>query len=94
MPNTTVPAAGGAMSAACRVIRLKLAIWMLRTARKLSDRAAIIIHDEEDRAAIIIHDEEKEVRDAELLKAWGQLTPTEKREVLDQFLDMFGERGQ
>ena len=80
MPNTLVPAAGGAMSAACQVIRLKLAIWMLRTARKLSDRAAHIIHDEE-----------KEVRDAELLKEWGQLTPDEKRDVLDQFLAHFGE---
>jgi hypothetical protein len=56
---------------------------MLRTARKLSDRAAHIIHDEE-----------KEVREAELLMEWGQLTPDEKREVLVQFLDMFGERGQ
>jgi hypothetical protein len=43
MPNTTVPAAGEAMSVACRVIRLKSAIWMLRTARKLSDRAERII---------------------------------------------------
>jgi hypothetical protein len=43
MPNTHVPAAGGAMPALCRVIRLKAAILMLRTARRLSDRAERII---------------------------------------------------
>ena len=47
MPNTPVPAAGEAMSAACRVIRLKFAVLLLRTARKLSDCAdAIIRHYE------------------------------------------------
>jgi len=37
MPNTHVPAPGGAMPAICR---LRLALLMLRTANQLSDHAA------------------------------------------------------
>ncbi|MGX5846918.1 hypothetical protein ACWGTO_07550 [Mesorhizobium sp. PL10] len=50
MPNTPVPAAGGAMPALCRVIRLRFALMLLRTARKLSDRAERIIKSFEGRS--------------------------------------------
>ena len=50
MPNTHVPAPGGAMPAFCRVIRLRFALLLLRTANRLSDRAAGIIKREEARS--------------------------------------------
>lgn len=43
MPNTPVPAAGGAMPAAIRILRLRLAILLLRTANRLSSHAERII---------------------------------------------------
>lgn len=46
MPNTPVPAAGGAMPALCRLIRLRFARRLLWTARKLQDIAAVIIDQE------------------------------------------------
>lgn len=49
MPNTPVPAAGGAMPAICRIFRLRLALLFLRTATRLSDRAKHIIDDYEAR---------------------------------------------
>lgn len=49
MLNTPVPAPGGAMPAFCRVIRLRFALLLLRTANRLSDRADRIISREEDR---------------------------------------------
>ena len=49
MPNTSVPAAGEAMPAACRVIRLRFALLLLRTANRLSDRAKRIIEHYEAR---------------------------------------------
>lgn len=49
MRNTHVPAPGGAMPAACRVIRLRFALLLLRTANQLSDRAERIIKSEEAR---------------------------------------------
>lgn len=49
MPNTHVPAPGGAMPAICRLFRLRLALLMLRIANKLSDHAASIIKSYEGR---------------------------------------------
>lgn len=49
MPNTHVPAAGGAMPAICRIFRLRLALLLLRTANRLSDCAKRIIDDFEAR---------------------------------------------
>ncbi|BCH01820.1 hypothetical protein MesoLj131b_38190 [Mesorhizobium sp. 131-2-5] len=49
MPNTHVPAPGGAMPAICRIFRLRLALLMLRTANRLSDRAERIIKSYEGR---------------------------------------------
>ncbi len=43
MPNTPVPAVGGALPALCRVIRLRFALLLLRTANRCSDRAMRII---------------------------------------------------
>jgi hypothetical protein len=43
MPNTPVPAAGGALPAICRIFRLRLALLMLRTANRLSEGAERII---------------------------------------------------
>ncbi|BCH01267.1 hypothetical protein MesoLj131b_32660 [Mesorhizobium sp. 131-2-5] len=50
MPNTHVPAPGGAMPAICRIFRLRLALLMLRTANRLSDRAERIIKSYEGRS--------------------------------------------
>jgi hypothetical protein len=77
MPNTTVPAAGGAMPALCRIIRLRLAILMLRTARRLSDHAERIIRSFED--------EKRHIQEAEFLKEWSGLTEGEKRSFLDEW---------
>jgi hypothetical protein len=55
-----------------KIIRLKLAIWMLRTARHLSDRAEIIIRDEE-----------KAVQEFELMREWSKLSTDQKRDFLD-----------
>ena len=49
MPNTHVPAPGGAMPAACRVIRLRFALCLLRAANRLSERAERIIKQYERR---------------------------------------------
>jgi hypothetical protein len=49
MPNTPVPAAGGAMPAICRILRLRFALLLLRTANRLSDAARHIIEREEGR---------------------------------------------
>lgn len=56
-----------------KIIRLKLAIWMLRAARRLSDRAEVIIRS---------YEEEREVQEAELLKAWSELSDDGKRDFL------------
>ena len=48
MPNTHVLGAAEAMSAAC--IRLQFAILLIRTAKRLSDRAEVIIRHYERRA--------------------------------------------
>jgi hypothetical protein len=55
-----------------KIIRLKLAIWMLRAARRLSDRAEIIIRDEE-----------KAVQEFELMREWSKLSTDQKRDFLD-----------
>lgn len=45
MPNPRIPAAGGALLAPLiRIVRLRLAITMLRLARILADRGSRIIH--------------------------------------------------
>lgn len=43
MPNARVPADGGAMSAPIRIIRLRLALVLLRTARRMHEIAGNLI---------------------------------------------------
>ena len=70
MPNTHVPAPGGAMPAFCRVIRLRFALLLLRTANRLSDRAGRIIRQYEDEPV------------AELMEDWQRLPPASRKRLL------------